>query len=99
LRTVKTTKLVAIISGALAIILALSPVITKLLRIHIIGKHIETYAIGIIGAADGPSAIMIASYPSNSFPIICYGIAAVCAIVSVWAFVLLRKMNKRTEQE
>jgi len=52
MRTIKTIKFVAIISGALAIILALSPVIRNILLEHRIKKHIETYVSGIIGALD-----------------------------------------------
>lgn len=93
---VKIAKLGAIISGTLTLFFGLSDIIPKLIIKFIYGTSIDlndSSAIGIIGGADGPTAIFIGS---NAFSGFKYILTLLFFIITIVCIIFWRKNDKRT---
>ena len=100
MKKAKVLRIIAIISGVVSIVLALSPIIENLMIKHMIGQYAANLnnasTIGIIGGTDGPTAIFV-TQPSTFHLVLRYGITAICAMISILSIMLFKKRKKHTD--
>jgi len=94
-RRKRVFKTVAIISGVMTILSVLYPAGLKLILKFMLsqdaGNLNTASSIGIIGGADGPTAVFIASNSGIPHLISWFGFTAICAMISIVSFLLMRK--------
>ena len=89
---IKILTIVAVISGILTILQFIYPFFLKIMLKYMFNQDIGNTAssIGIIGSADGPTAIFVVNNSNNFYSILKYGFGIIC-VTSIIFIMLLKK--------
>ena len=97
MKNIKILKIVAIISGFLAILQFLYPFVLKIILKYMLNRDIGNpntdSSIGIIGSSDGPTAIFIAHSSNIISLILKYSFMIICAIIAFLSILMIK--NKK----
>lgn len=93
---IKPLKTIAVISGIMTILQFIYPIVVKIMLKYIfhqdIGSLDTASSVGIIGGADGPTAIFVGHNSNIFYPVLKYGSAVICMISAI--FIMLLKKRK-----
>lgn len=95
---IKVLKIVAVISGIAAILQFIYPFFLRIMLRYMFNQDIGNLntasSIGIIGSADGPTAIFVGRGSNIIYLVLKYGFAIICVISTMFIILLKKRKSK-----